>query len=61
MWSIRVYLGTSTEVRDDGDLDWDDARGDGKRWIGFGRTGDRAPSDFAAGEEGRREDSACLL
>lgn len=61
MCSVRVYLGTSTEVRGDGDLDWDDDTGDGERWIGFGRTRDRDPSDFTAGEEGRKEDSACLL
>lgn len=61
LWTIRVYLGDSTEVRDDGDLDWDDGRRDGERWIGFERTGGRAPSEFTAGEEGRREDSACLL
>lgn len=61
MWSVRVYLETSTELRVDGDLDWDDDTGDGERWIGFGTTGDRAPSDFTAGEEGRKEDSACLL
>lgn len=34
MWNIRVYLGISTEVRDDGDLDWDDGRGEqGVDWF----------------------------
>lgn len=32
-----------------------------KRWIGFGRTGDRIPDELAAGEEEGRENSACFL
>ena len=34
LWNIRVYLGISTEVIDDGELDWDDGRGErGVDWF----------------------------
>lgn len=58
MWNIRIYLGISTEVRDDGDLDWDDGRGErGVGW--FWKDGDRAPGEFIAAEE--RGLSMCFM